>query len=46
MLSALDPQMAAWFAARYGEPTPVQAQTWAAVAQGRHVLATAPTGSG
>lgn len=46
MLSALDPQMAAWFAARYGEPTPVQAQTWAAVAEGRHVLATAPTGSG
>jgi ATP-dependent Lhr-like helicase len=41
-----DPAIAQWFQTRFGQPTGVQAQTWAAVAQGQHVLATAPTGSG
>ena len=45
-MQLFDPQIAAWFQTRYGQPTAVQAQTWAAVAQGQHVLATAPTGSG
>ncbi len=46
MRAQFDPEIADWFQTRYGAPTPVQAQTWAAVAQGQHVLATAPTGSG
>ncbi len=46
MLAQFDPDIAAWFQTRYGQPTAVQAQTWAAIAQGQHVLATAPTGSG
>ena len=46
MIEPLSPQMTAWFHARYGPPTPVQAATWARVAAGEHVLATAPTGSG
>jgi len=35
-----------WFRRRFAEPTPVQAQGWPAIAQGRDVLLTAPTGSG
>lgn len=35
-----------WFAGRFGEPTEVQAGTWAAAARGDDVLAVAPTGSG
>ncbi len=38
--------IAAWFAARYGEPTDVQVRAWPEIAAGRHVLVTAPTGSG
>ena len=36
----------AWFAGAFASPTPVQEQTWAAVAQGEDVLVVAPTGSG
>ncbi len=46
MLAQFDPEIAAWFQGRFGQPTAVQVETWAAVAQGQHVLATAPTGSG
>lgn len=35
-----------WFTGRFGEPTEVQAGTWAAAARGDDVLAVAPTGSG
>src|SRR5437588_12714926 len=35
-----------WFAETLGEPTPVQARTWDAIARGAHVLACAPTGRG
>ncbi len=45
-LSLFHPVVARWFAGRYGEPTPVQAAAWPEIAAGRHVLATAPTGSG
>ncbi len=45
-LALFHPVVARWFAARYGAPTPVQAAAWPAIAAGRHVLATAPTGSG
>jgi ATP-dependent Lhr-like helicase len=40
------PHVAAWFTAAYGEPTAVQAAAWPLIAEGRHVLALAPTGSG
>ncbi|MEJ2089076.1 MAG: DEAD/DEAH box helicase, partial [Gammaproteobacteria bacterium] len=40
------PTIQSWFDARFGTPTPVQAETWPLIAEGRHVLATAPTGSG
>lgn len=35
-----------WFVSAFQNPTPVQAQTWAATDAGEHVLAIAPTGSG
>lgn len=35
-----------WFVSAFKQPTPVQAQTWAATDAGEHVLAIAPTGSG
>jgi ATP-dependent helicase Lhr and Lhr-like helicase len=35
-----------WFRAALGVPTPVQAQGWAALADGRSALLLAPTGSG
>lgn len=46
MLSLFHPRIARWFRERVGSPTDVQAQAWPAIAEGRHVLATAPTGSG
>ncbi len=45
-LNLFHPVVAAWFARRYGEPTDVQAAAWPEIAAGRHVLVTAPTGSG
>lgn len=36
----------AWFPARLGEPTPVQAAGWPALAAGEHALLVAPIGSG
>ena len=35
-----------WFASAIGEPTPVQAQGWHAIARGGDVLISAPTGTG
>ncbi|MEW6754519.1 MAG: DEAD/DEAH box helicase [Candidatus Latescibacterota bacterium] len=48
-MSALDrfhPLVAEWFREKVGTPTPVQEQAWPRIAQGGHVLLTAPTGSG
>jgi len=42
----LHPAVAAWFADRFGAPTPAQARAWPAIAAGEHVLVAAPTGSG
>ena len=36
----------AWFGRAFGEPTPVQALGWAAIAKGEDALLIAPTGSG
>lgn len=35
-----------WFREKIGTPTDVQARAWPLIAEGRHVLLTAPTGSG
>src|SRR3954454_19451608 len=35
-----------WFGAAFAEPTPAQSGAWEAIAQGRHALVVAPTGSG
>lgn len=40
------PLVRQWFSAQFPGPTPVQEQTWAALGQGKHVLAISPTGSG
>jgi Lhr-like helicase len=45
-LAPFHPLVRAWFTARVGTPTAVQARAGAAIARSEHVLATAPTGSG
>ena len=45
-LSQFHPLVAKWFADAIGEPTDVQTQAWPKIAEGEHVLITAPTGSG
>src|SRR5579871_533084 len=40
------PAVATWFSARFGAPTPAQAQAWPAIQAGRNTLIAAPTGSG
>jgi ATP-dependent Lhr-like helicase len=42
----LDPQVADWFASRFGQPTDPQRLGWPEIAAGRDVLISAPTGSG
>src|SRR5688572_23891068 len=44
--SEFHPLVSRWFREALGEPTPAQAQGWAAIRQGRHTLIAAPTGSG
>jgi len=45
-LERFDPRIREWFAGRFGAPTEVQRLAWGPIAGGRHVLLTAPTGSG
>jgi len=45
-LEIFHPVIRAWFAETYGEPTEIQTLAWPMIASGKHVLATAPTGSG
>lgn len=45
-LAPFHPRVRAWFARTYGAPTDIQARSWPLIAAGRHVLLTAPTGSG
>ena len=40
------PVVAAWFRARFGQPTEPQRLGWRSIAAGRHTLVAAPTGSG
>lgn len=44
--TSFHPLIARWFGERYGAPTDIQAASWPRIAAGRHVLVTAPTGSG
>jgi ATP-dependent Lhr-like helicase len=45
-LSLFHPLVREWFKTSVGIPTDVQLQAWSAIAEGRHVLVTAPTGCG
>lgn len=40
------PAVSDWFLSEFPEPTPVQAESWPAIANGEHTLLAAPTGSG
>lgn len=45
-LAPFHPAVQAWFASRFGQPTPAQREGWPLIREGRHVLIAAPTGSG
>ena len=45
-LSLFHPFIQEWFRGRFEAPTPAQAAGWPAIAEGRHTLIAAPTGSG
>ena len=45
-LTGFQPLVRAWFAERFGTPTPPQAAGWPEIQAGRHTLIAAPTGSG
>ena len=45
-LSTFHPVIQRWFRSRFDAPTEAQAAGWPAIAQGRHTLIAAPTGSG
>ena len=45
-LELFDPRIRSWFEYRFGAPTEVQRLAWGPISEGRHVLLTAPTGSG
>lgn len=45
-LQLFAPKTADWFREALGEPTPVQKESWPAIAAGGHVLVSAPTGTG
>ena len=45
-LADFHPGVRAWFEASFTAPTPVQTQSWPHIAAGKHLLITAPTGSG
>lgn len=46
VLSHFHPLIGRWFTERIGQPTDIQQQAWPLIAAARHVLITAPTGSG
>ncbi|MDA1074521.1 MAG: DEAD/DEAH box helicase, partial [Proteobacteria bacterium] len=45
-LQSFDPAVRAWFETSFNAPTQVQSASWPIINQGKHVLITAPTGSG
>lgn len=46
VLTLFDDQIANWFHETYGEPTDIQRQAWPKIADQKHLLISAPTGSG
>jgi ATP-dependent Lhr-like helicase len=46
VLTLFHPFIERWFVKKYGFPTDVQAKSWPLIAEGKHVLISAPTGSG
>ena len=46
VLELFDEGTQKWFRSVLGEPTPVQQEAWPGIAAGRHVLVSAPTGTG
>ena len=46
VLDIFSPQTKSWFSSSVGEPTPVQREAWPVIADGSHVLVSAPTGTG
>src|SRR5512147_2483614 len=45
-LSSFHPLVQQWFSEKIGVPTDIQERAWPEIAEGRHVLVTAPTGCG
>ncbi|HEB29249.1 MAG TPA: DEAD/DEAH box helicase [Spirochaetes bacterium] len=45
-ISLFHPVIRDWFTEKYGLPTDAQEKSWPLIADGKHVLLTAPTGSG
>ncbi len=45
-LSSFHPLINQWFGEKVGRPTDIQTKAWPEIVQGKHVLVTAPTGSG
>jgi ATP-dependent Lhr-like helicase len=45
-LAEFHPAIRSWFQTRFAAPTAVQAESWPGIAAGKHLLITAPTGSG
>lgn len=45
-LASFDPLIRDWFTSRFGTPTQAQTLAWPRIAEGEHILLTAPTGSG
>ena len=46
VLELFDRETAEWFESTLGEPTPVQCEAWPIIAEGKHALISAPTGTG
>ncbi len=46
VLELFDRETAEWFEHALGEPTPVQCEAWPIIAEGKHALISAPTGTG
>ncbi len=46
VLARFHPLVREWFSRQVGTPTDIQARAWPEIADGKHVLVTAPTGSG
>jgi ATP-dependent Lhr-like helicase len=44
--SPAPPSAFAWFAERYGDPTPAQEAAWPCIARGENILLASPTGTG